>query len=167
MWNKKYIQDSSEQLNLVVGFLKGMGRFVQGVLDYRDLNYREFAMPGLIKYSIYLIGSNTMCEFYFPKWLFGAHSIQILAKFAYSIQEICPKTGLLARKCAFNCKYSKVRSQFKCHIVLERIRYIIHNQPLEGLKSSSDMIFYAYKIWQNSLFSPFGGSCKKTNNIMA
>ena len=55
MWNKKYIQDSSEQLNLVVGFLKGMGRFVQGVLDYRDLNYREFAMPGLIKYSIYSI----------------------------------------------------------------------------------------------------------------
>ena len=28
-----------------------------------------------------------MREFYFPKWLFGAHSIQILAKFVYSIQE--------------------------------------------------------------------------------
>ena len=36
-----------------MGFLKGMGRFVQEVLDYRDLDYREFAMSGLIKYFIY------------------------------------------------------------------------------------------------------------------
>ena len=27
--------------------------YIQGVLDYRDLNYRAFAIPGLIKYSIY------------------------------------------------------------------------------------------------------------------
>ena len=30
---------------------------VQGVLDYRDLNYRNFTIPGSIKYSIY--GSNS------------------------------------------------------------------------------------------------------------
>ena len=49
----------------------------------------------------------------------------------------------------------------------QNFNYIIHDQPLEGLKSSLDMIFCPYQIWQNSLFSPFGGSWKKTNNIMA
>ena len=49
----------------------------------------------------------------------------------------------------------------------QNFNYIIHNQPLEGLKSYSNLIFCSYKIWQNSLFSPFGGSCKKTNNIKA
>ena len=30
-----------------------MKKIVQGVLDYRDLDYREFAIPGSIKNSIY------------------------------------------------------------------------------------------------------------------
>ena len=66
-----------------------------------------------------------MREFYFPKWLFGAHSIQIECKFAHSIQEYCPKTGLLTQKCAFYCNFNKVRTQFKLRIVLKRIRYTI------------------------------------------
>ena len=36
---------------------------------------------------------------------------------------ITPKTGLLTRKCAFNCNFHMVRTQFKRRIVLEWIWY--------------------------------------------
>ena len=66
-----------------------------------------------------------MHEFYFPKWLFGVYSIQIYYKFAHSIQENCPKTGLLTQKCAFYCNFSKLSTQFKWRSVLKRIQYLI------------------------------------------
>ena len=72
----------------------------------------------------YRIRFNTIRTFYFPKWLFGAHSIQILCKFAHCIRENGPKTGLLTKKCAFYWNFSKVRSQFKPSSVLKRIRYV-------------------------------------------
>ena len=72
----------------------------------------------------YRIRSNTIRAFNFPKWLFGAHSIQIKCKFAHSIQEYSPKTGLLTQKCVFYCNFNKVRIQFKLSSVLERIRYM-------------------------------------------
>ena len=43
--------------------------------------------------------------FYFSKWLFGAHSIQNLCKFAHYIPENCPKSGLITQQW--------MRTQFK------------------------------------------------------
>ena len=39
-------------------------------------------------------------------------------------KKITPKTGLLTRKCTFNCNFHMGRTQFKRRIVLERIQYV-------------------------------------------
>ena len=79
--------------------------------------------------------------FYFPKWLFWAHSIWILSKFAYSIQENCPKRGLFTQKCALNSNFNKVRSQFKMRSVMTRIRYVKPEKPI-CLRLRYDRIFF-------------------------
>ena len=87
---------------------------------------------------MYHICSNTICTFYFPKWLFGALSIQIKCKFAHSIQEYCQKTGLLTQKCVFYCNFNNVRIQFKPSSVLERIRYTAYEIEVR---------FFSDSIW--------------------